>query len=82
MTRSWSAAAHLHLRQSFAFHPFGPLTFGAALLVATNRDRGRDLAWLQSPPFVVGLGGLWMAVWLCRLLRRPSGPPSVAVADG
>lgn len=80
MTRSWSAAAHLQLRRSFAFHPFGPLTFAAALLVATGRDRGRDLLWLQSPPIVVGLGSLWMAAWLRRLVR-PVDESSADIAD-
>lgn len=67
MTRSWNAFAHLRLRESFALHPLGPLTFLGAAWVATEGRRRPTPTVLQSPPFVGALIVVWLAVWLRRV---------------
>jgi hypothetical protein len=70
MTRSWSAATRLDVRESLAWHPLGIPTVLGALFVAsglstpTVDDRGAR-RWAAA-----GVG-LWLAVWLVRFVRPP-----------
>ena len=73
MTRSWNALAHLRLRESITFHPLGPATFVAALVVAVlPRDR-LDQPALRSPVVLAALALAWSGTWLARLRRASRG---------
>ena len=72
MTRSWNAVAHGDLRGGLRWHPFGPATFGAAVLVAAVGPQALDRPAFRSTPSVLALGAAWIVVWLVRLARRSS----------
>jgi hypothetical protein len=66
LTRSWQAAAHLHLRDSLAFHPLGAVSLlGAADLAFGRRsrsplnDRGRGVQ--------LAAAAVWVGTWLWRI---------------
>ena len=70
MTRSWSAATRLDVRESVGWHPLGLPTLLGALLVAGGVVRpsldgplGRRWAALGT--------AAWVAVWLGRFVRPP-----------
>jgi hypothetical protein len=67
MSRSWSSFAHLRLRDSFDFHPLGPLTFLGAIWLAIGGRNGRTPSALSSPPVVAALATVWLLVWFRRL---------------
>ena len=68
LTRSWQAAAHLHLADSVGYHPLGAATFLGAVAVAL--DRGDDTPRLAGRREVqLSAGALWLAAWLWRLSR-------------
>jgi Protein of unknown function (DUF2752) len=70
MTRSWSAATRLDLRESIGWHPLGLPTLLGALLVAGGVVRPS----LDEPE-----GRRWAAVgtavWVAVALRRFARPP-------
>ena len=66
LTRSWQAAAHLRLRDSFGYHPLGAVTLmGAALLALLGPARTPMLAGRRD--LQLSAAGLWIATWLWRL---------------
>lgn len=69
LTRSWNATAHGRLRTALAHHPFGPLTFFAALVIVLRGPQALDRAELRDPRVATVLGSLWLLTWLSRLLR-------------
>jgi hypothetical protein len=70
LTRSWQAAAHLHPRDSFGYHPLGAVTLLAAAGIALSGDDDTPrLADRRSVQLTAG--ALWLATWLWRL-RRPT----------
>jgi Protein of unknown function (DUF2752) len=77
LTRSWSATAHGRLRNALAHHPFGPLTFLAAVAIALHGSRALDRPELRDPRVATVLGSLWLVTWLGRLLRADQRPASV-----
>jgi len=64
--------ARLHVRDSIAYHPLGPVTFAGALWLVVAGPASRRPAALSSAPVVGALAGVWLLVWLRRLaaLRR------------
>jgi hypothetical protein len=69
LTRSWIAIAHGQSRTALAQHPFGPLTFLAAVAIALRGPRVLERAELRDPRLVAALGTLWLGSWLRRLWR-------------
>jgi hypothetical protein len=67
MTSTWNSYAHFRLRESFALHPLGPLTFLGAAWVAFEGQRRPTPSALQSTPFIGVLAIVWLSVWLRRL---------------
>ena len=65
-SRSWSSFARLHVRDSLAYHPLGPLTFLGALWLALAGP-GRTPAALTSAPIVGAVASVWLLVWFRRL---------------
>lgn len=74
LTRSWNAMAHGRLRTALVHHPFGPLTFLAAVLVVLRGPRVLDRAELRDARVLAVLAALWLSTWLGRLRRQPSNP--------
>lgn len=71
LSRSWQSAAHLRLRDSVGYHPFGAATFlGAVAIALDGRDRAPRLAERRDVQLAAGV--LWMATWLWRLRRSPA----------
>lgn len=71
MTRSWSAATRLDVRESLAWHPLGIPTVLGALLVASGLSMSTvdDRA---ARRLAAASAGLWLAVWLVRFVRPPA----------
>jgi Protein of unknown function (DUF2752) len=67
LTRSWNAMAHFRPSAAFAEHPFGPLSFCAALLVALRGPHVVDRPELRDRRVVAALAALWLYAWLRRL---------------
>jgi hypothetical protein len=68
LMRSWQAAAHLRLRDSFGYHPLGAVTFlGAATLALAGRPGTQRLAERRDLRLAAGV--VWVANWLVRLRR-------------
>jgi Protein of unknown function (DUF2752) len=70
MTRSWSAAAHLDVRESLAWHPLGIPTVVGALLLASGAapatiDEPVARRWAMAGAVTL------LAVWVVRVLRPP-----------
>jgi hypothetical protein len=71
ITRSWSAATRLDVRDSLAWHPLGIPTVVGALAVAaglapTSLDEPVARRWAVAGAVV------WLAVWVARLARPPA----------
>jgi hypothetical protein len=71
ITRSWSAATRLDVRDSLAWHPLGIPTVLGALAVAaglapTSLDEPVARRW------AVAGAAVWLAVWVARLARPPA----------
>ena len=71
ITRSWSAATRLDVRESVAWHPLGiptvlgALAIGAGMVPATI-DEPTARRWAAAGAAV------WLAVWAVRFLRPPA----------
>jgi Protein of unknown function (DUF2752) len=70
LTRSWQAAAHLRLRDSVAYHPFGAISLLGAADIAFGR-RGDSPVLGQGRRVQLVAAGIWLATWVWRL-RRPT----------
>ena len=69
VTRSWQAAAHLHPRDSLAYHPLGAVTLLAAAGIALAGPD--DVPRLADRRAVhLSAAAIWLATWLWRLRRR------------
>jgi hypothetical protein len=66
LTRSWQAAAHLRLRDSIAYHPFGAISLLGAADIAFGR-RSRSPLLVQSRGLQKGAAAVWVATWLWRV---------------
>ena len=70
LTRSWTSLAHLRVRDAFAYHPLGPVTFVGAGWLALG---GRLHAPKADEDFERKLASVavaaWLAVWVGRLVR-------------
>jgi hypothetical protein len=71
ITRSWSAATRLDVRDSLAWHPLGiPTVVGALALAAglapTSLDEPVARRW------AVAGAAIWLAVWVARFARPPA----------
>jgi len=68
LTRSWIALMHGNLRESIAFHPLGPLTVMAAILVVLGvHQRFPGLIRLiNTRPVLAGGAAIVLAVWVVR----------------
>jgi hypothetical protein len=71
LTRSWNAMGHGQLRTALLHHPFGPLTFLAAVVIALRGPRAIDQLVRRDRRVAAGLGTLWLGAWLGRFLREP-----------
>ena len=68
LTRSWQAAAHLRLRDSFDHHPLGAVTLVAAAGIAVTDDE--EMPYLADRRAVqLSAAAVWTAAWLWRLRR-------------
>ena len=64
---------HGNVGESVAFHPLGPITLIAAVVLVLglhNRFPGLA-ARLQTRPVLGACASIWVAVWLVRLAIRP-----------
>lgn len=68
LSRSWIALLHGRPRASFSFHPLGPLTVVAALVVLEGAGPAPELtARLRSRRPLGTAIAVWLGVWLVRL---------------
>jgi hypothetical protein len=68
LSRSWQAAAHLHLADSVGYHPLGAATLLGAVAIAL--DAGDGVPRVAGRRDVqLSAGALWVAAWLWRLMR-------------
>jgi hypothetical protein len=69
LTRSWSAATRLDVRESTAWHPLGiPALVGAVVLATTppaSLERPETRRWAAAA------AAIWLAVWAVRFVRPP-----------
>ena len=68
LTRSWQAAAHLHLVASLGHHPLGAATLLGAIAIALD---GTDPtpAVAERRSVRAAAIGVWIATWLWRVRR-------------
>jgi hypothetical protein len=81
ITRSWNAAARLHVRDSVGFHPLGPPTLALALALAAAPQDGppAGLPWTRSRVFLAALGTAWVGVWVARLALAVRRQPAASM---
>jgi hypothetical protein len=88
LTRSVSSIAHLHVGESFSYHPFGPLVLALALflvgtLIAGKKRRVRLVRWLARRdrvlrPVYLGLVAAFIAFGVLRLIAAVIDPSIAA----
>ena len=71
LTRSWSAATHLDVRESAAWHPLGiPLLVGA-LAVSSGVFAAPSLESPATRRWMAAAAAIWLATWAVRFVRPP-----------
>ena len=72
LTRSWSAATRLEVRESAAWHPLGiPLLLGA-LAVSSGIFAPRTLEAPAARRWAAAAGAVWLGTWAVRFARPPA----------
>ncbi len=72
LTRSWSAATRLEVRESAAWHPLGiPLLLGA-LAVSSGIVAPRTLEGPAARRWAAAAGAVWLGTWAVRFARPPA----------
>ena len=71
LSRSWALTAHGRLRAAVDRHPFGPLTFMAAMVIVLRGPRAVPMARLPAAQSraLTGLAGVWLAWAVTRMAR-------------
>jgi hypothetical protein len=70
LTRSWSAATHLDVRESAAWHPLGIPTLVAALAMSSGLAP-RSTEGPAARRWAAIAGAVWLATWAVRFVRPP-----------
>ncbi|MFL5724720.1 MAG: DUF2752 domain-containing protein [Chloroflexota bacterium] len=71
MTRSWSAATRLDVRESLAWHPLGiPTVVGAVIFATGFAPAGVDDSAARRWAFAAA--AMWIAIFAVRLVRPPA----------
>ena len=76
MTRSLIALTHLHLKEAFLYHLFGPLVYGVFLVsfifllteIITGRKIGLGIKPLTIRIIIGIFFSLWLIFWIIRLV--------------
>jgi len=69
LTRSWSAATHLDVRESAAWHPLGiPMLVGA---LAVSGVAPGSLEGPEARRWAAAATAIWLSTWAVRFARPP-----------
>ena len=71
LTRSWSAATHLDIRESAAWHPLGIPMLVGALAVSSGVVAAPSLESRGARRWAVAAAAVWLATWAVRFTRPP-----------
>jgi hypothetical protein len=71
LTRSWSAATHLDVRESAAWHPLGIPMLVGALAASSGVIAAPSLENPAAPRWAAAATAIWLATWAVRFARPP-----------
>jgi len=70
LTRSWSAATHLDIRESAAWHPLGiPMLVGA--LAISSGFGAPSIESTSARRWAAAAAAIWLGTWAVRFIRPP-----------
>jgi hypothetical protein len=71
LTRSWSAATRLDVRESAAWHPLGIPMLVGALAVSSGVVAAPSLEGPGARRWAAAAAAIWVATWTVRFTRPP-----------
>ena len=72
LTRSWSAATRLEVRESAAWHPLGIPALLGALAVSSGVVAPPSLEGPAARRWAAAAGAVWLGTWAVRFVRPPA----------
>ena len=72
LTRSWSAATRLNVRESAAWHPLGIPALLGALAVSSGVFARPSLESPATGRWAAAAGAVWLGTWAVRFARPPA----------